>query len=445
MLESVLRNLRKWGQNEEGWVTPFSLIFSIALIGFGGVAYEYAEIVRQKKQFQTATDAVALAATTALPNRTAAVEMGLKVAAKYFPSENTPVTITAEDFVFGLWDDDTKSFTVSSEPATAVQVKAIRSNERQNIAYTAFRAFTGAGAYELRTQSVARVKGTPFNACSRGGFISASYLYTGSHNSFGKGFCTYGELGMEIGNNNYYESAATLQGGHGATFYYGGNNDCGGSAICNLETPSDPSLNKDITLPYSEDYLENEIKGGNVSVFREGDMYTVRYVTKLPKRKKVIPYSIYIVSGDAEFSSNGNYENLIVLADGGSIKAGANTTFYNVVLLADNDIQFGSNTQFGNGNHCEEGRYQTYMFAEGNIRLGSNNAMNAMQMAAKGTLTFGTNITSIGDIHGETWGDVTFNSENTLNSCATALVSDFGWAPDIQAEDRFGGNRGLVM
>jgi len=174
-------------------------------------------------------------------------------------------------------------------------------------------------------------------------------------------------------------------------------------------------------------------------------MYTIQRVSKLPKKNKLVPYTAYIVNGDAEFSSNGNYENLIVLADSGTIKAGANTTFHNVVLLADDDILFGSNTQFGDGNHCAEGRYQTYMFAEGNIEFGSNNAMNAIQMAAKGTLTFGTNITAIGDIHGETWGDVIFNSNNSLDSCPDALVSDFGWAPDIQALDPFGGTRGLVM
>jgi hypothetical protein len=441
-LRTAITRLRK---NEDGWVSPFSLFFSLGLLSFGGVAYEYAETVRQKTQYQQVTDAVALAAVTQLPDREAAIALGMQVAAKYFPNEETPVAVTAADFQFGTWDEEGKAFSTSDAPATAVAVMAVRSKERKNVAYTAFRAFTQSGDHGLRTRSVARVTEVPFNACARGGFISGGYLTTGSHNSFGKSFCTYGASGMEIGNNNYYESAASLQGGRSATFSYGGSNNCGGSSVCELQTPGPDDADKRITLPLSQDYLEHYLQAGDTSIFRDGNMYTIRHVSKLPKKNKLVPYTAYIVNGDAEFSSNGNYENLIVLADSGTIKAGANTTFHNVVLLADDDILFGSNTQFGDGNHCAEGRYQTYMFAEGNIELGSNNAMNAIQMAAKGTLTFGTNITSIGDIHGETWGDVIFNSNNSLDSCPDALVSDFGWAPDIQAMDPFGGTRGLVM
>jgi len=78
-LRTAILRLKK---NEDGWVSPFSLFFSLGLLSFGGVAYEYAETVRQKTQYQHITDAVALAAVTQLPDREAAIALGMQVAAK---------------------------------------------------------------------------------------------------------------------------------------------------------------------------------------------------------------------------------------------------------------------------------------------------------------------------------------------------------------------------
>lgn len=437
------KHLKKFRDDEDGWVSPFNLFMSVGLLAFGGVAFEYADVVRQKNYLQSASDAVALAALYELPDQSAALEAGLEVAAKYFPAEDTLTTITANDIDLGTWDNDASSFSETTSSPTAVRVLAGRSEGKGNMLVSPFGGLTRNIGYDVTTASIASQRSTIANACTNGGLLSDSWFYANNNNEYVAGFCTYGRYGMEIGNNNAYASDNSIQGGSAASFLQGSSNTCAGTATCAMNTAAAAEDEPTLSLPDETASLYAALSAGDTSVVKDGSLYTVRYVSQMPKRNKVVPFSLYVVTGDAEFSSNGSYEDLIVVASG-EIKAGSNTSFEDVVFVTNDDITFGANTDFGSTDYCVGGRYQVYLFSGSNIRMGSNNDLHAMQMAAGGDIIFNSNVVGIGDLHGEALGDIEYNSNNVMTDCGTGLTSDFDIEPSLEVTVPTGG-LGLVL
>ena len=77
-------SINRFLTSEDGWATPFSLMFVAGMFTMLGVTVEYANIVYSKSKLQSATDAVALAAVQAMPDEELALEYALAVADKYF-------------------------------------------------------------------------------------------------------------------------------------------------------------------------------------------------------------------------------------------------------------------------------------------------------------------------------------------------------------------------
>ena len=421
--------LTKFTRSEDAWVTPFSLIMISATLSMIGVAIDYVNYSRVKAELQTASDAVALAATSQLPSMTDAESAGLLIAGLYFDTEDTLTTITSSDIEFGDWDADGETFTSNTTSPSAVRVIAHNTSARGNLVESLLTTLTTTDGYELTTTSVARTNTTSTNLCESGGFLSSQWIVTGSNNQYDAGFCTYGEQGVDILNNNSYAGNNSIQGGALASFVQGNSNACDSSTCTmNLADASEPA--KSIALPNEVNALYSALPTGDTMGFLDGGSYTIRNVSKLPRRNQVQSNSIYVVSGNASFQSNGNYSDLIVVASG-SISAGSNTTFDNVLFVTPDSIQFGSNTQFGMTDYCGDGRFQTYLFAGIDINFGSNNSLRGVQMAAQGEIEFGSNVGAIGDVHAEAWGDIIYNSNNDLSNCETPLTSDFGWQSEI--------------
>lgn len=419
-------------RDEDGWVSPFSLIMTLSMLSVLGVAVEYANIVRAKTQLQTASDAVALAAAQSLEDQNTGTTYGMEIAALYYGDNSENLTINNSDIQYGTWDGAQETFTASVVDVNSVRVSAEMSSARGNPLFTAFSNLTGLGAIDISTDSVVIASTTTpqTNVCESGGLFSQGTLSTGSNNDYLSGFCTYGGVEVSVGNNNYYEEDASLRGAYNAIFDIGNSNSCGGNSTCELQRPESAADNYDVDLPNEIDGLVTSLNAGDTTVIYDGHLYTVRSVSKLPKKKWIVPYSLYIVSGVAEFSSNGTYENLVIVAQD-EVKAGSNTSFDNVVFATQDKILFGSNTTFGSTDYCADGRYSVYLFSGSNIEFGSNNEFKGMQMAAKDMIKFGSNVQSIGDVYGEAWGDIEYGSNVDMSNCGTALTSDFGWDPEL--------------
>lgn len=422
-------------RDEDGWVSPFSLIMALSMLSVLGVAFEYANIVRTKTQLQTASDAVALAAAQSLENHDTGTTYGMEIAARYYGDNNENLTIKSSDIQFGTWDGAQETFTSSVVDVNSVRVSAEMSAARGNPLFTAFSNLTGLGAIDISTDSVVIASTTTpqTNICESGGLFSGGKLSSGSNNDYLSGFCTYAEDEITIGSNNYYEEDSSLRGAYSASLDIGSSNSCGGNNTCELQRPDSPSDDYVVDLPDEIDGVVSSLNAGDTTVFYNGHLYTVRNVSKLPKKKKIVPYSLYVVSDVAEFSSNGTYENLVVVAQK-EVKAGSNTSFDNVVFATQDKILFGSNTSFGSTDYCADGRYSVYLFSGSNIEFGSNNEFKGMQMAAKDMIKFGSNVQSIGDVYGEAWGDIEYGSNVNMSNCGTALTSDFGWNPEVMDE-----------
>jgi len=431
----IRRRFTNFLASEDGWVSPFSLIMIISMLSVLGVATEYANIVRTKTQLQTASDSVALAAAQSMDNATVGRTYGMELAALYFGSADENVTLQSSDIEFGTWDTTNETFTASVVSVNAVQVTAEVSEARGNPLITAFSGLSGLGSTDITTESVVIASTTipQTNVCESGGLFAGGWLTSGSNNTYEAGFCSYGFDGVDIGNSNIYDAENSIRGAFSATFNSGNSNTCEGG-VCSMHHSDSVADDYALSLPNEVDGMITMLQAGITSSFVDGGLYTVTTVTSLPKRKDISSYTLYIVNGDAEFPSNGTYENIAVVATG-EIKAGSNTSFDNVVFATQDRIRFGSNTTFGASDYCDDGRYHVYLFSGTNIEFGANNEFKGMQMAAKSDITFGSNVVSVGDVHGEAWGDIEYGTNVDMTNCATSLASDFDWDAEIMDDD----------
>ena len=432
-------------RSEDGWVSPFSLIMVASMLTVLGVAIEYANIIRAKTQLQTASDAVALAAVQSLEDESTATTYGMELADLYFGTGADNLELQSDDIEFGTWDANAQEFVASVVSVNSVRVTAEMSSTRGNALVTAFSGLTGLGATDISVQSVALSGSTTteVNVCESGGLFAGRLFKTGSNNDYLSGFCTYADSGVEISNNNSYEDESSLRGSYSAYLSQGNSNSCGGG-ICSLQQPDSSAGDYAFSLLGQIDGMVTTLESGDTSILYDGASYTVRYVSSMPKKNKIVPYSMYVVSDVAEFSSNGTYENLVVVAQK-EIKAGSNASFDNVVFATQDKILFGSNTDFGYSDYCDDGRYSVYLFSGSNIEFGSNNEFKGLQMAAKDLIKFGSNVQSIGDVHGEAANDIEYGSNVNMSNCATPLASDFGWDPSLLSGDESTPSFALVM
>ena len=431
----IQKYVSKYLSSEDGWVSPFSLIMVLSMLSVLGVATEYANIIRAKTQLQTASDAVALAAAQSLEDQATGTTYGMEIAALYYGDGEANVTIQNSDIEFGTWDGATETFTASVVSVNSVKVTAELSAARANPLTTAFTGLTGLGAIDITTESVVISSTTipQINVCESGGLFAGGMLISGNNNNYESGFCSYGFDGVDIGNSNTYDAENSLRGGFYSTFSSGNSNACDGGT-CDIHRSDTVADDYEMILPGEVDSMVTMLQAGITSALHEGGLYTVDTRTSMPKKKSISDYTLYIINGDAEFPSNGTYENIAVVATG-EIKAGSNASFDNVVFATQDRILFGANTTFGASDYCDDGRYHVYLFSGTDVEFGSNNEFKGMQMAAKNDITFGTNVVSVGDVHGEALGDIEYRSNVNMTNCSNSLASDFGWEPEIMDDD----------
>jgi len=434
-IDMIKDHIARYLDSEEGWVSPFSLIMVLSMLTVLGVAAEYANIVRAKTQLQTSSDSVALAAAQSLEDDTTGKTYGMEIAVLYYGEVSENVTIQSSDIEFGTWDASAETFTASVVSVNSVKVTAEMSADRSNALITAFSGLTGLGAIDITTESVA-ISGTTIpqiNVCESGGLFAGGWLTAESNNTYESGFCSYGFDGVDIENSNLYTAENSIRGAYYSSFVSGSSNTCDGGA-CAIHRSDEVADDYELSLPNEVASMVTMLQAGITSSLSEGGLYTVSSVTALPKRQNIVPYTLYIVTGDAEFSSNGTYENIAVVATG-EIKAGSNTSFDNVVFATEDHIRFGANTSFGASDYCDDGRYHVYLFSGSNVEFGSNNEFRGIQMAAENDITFGSNVVSVGDIHGEALGNIEYGTNVDMTNCAGGLTSDFGWDAEILDDD----------
>ncbi|NNE89160.1 MAG: hypothetical protein HKN27_13880 [Silicimonas sp.] len=194
---------------DEGALTAFGLILTIAMIGIGGLALDYANAIMIRTHLQVAGDSAAHAAIFARDTESEedAKAIALAVAHRSLPPERFGDTILADDIIFGVWDDATDSFVPTPGEREAVLVNTQRLASRGNAMATYFLNFVGIEEMDVVANSVFI---TYRPTCFREGFVAEDRVDVQSNNAYREGYCIHSNSHVELNSNNIFEDGVIV-------------------------------------------------------------------------------------------------------------------------------------------------------------------------------------------------------------------------------------------
>ena len=107
--------VRNFADDRKGSVAIVAAVTLATIAGLGAVMLNYAHGAMEKQRIQNALDSAAMAAAYNLPSgTTAATALGIAAYVKQVPAGQTLGSIDASAFTYGVWNDDTKTFTAGA-------------------------------------------------------------------------------------------------------------------------------------------------------------------------------------------------------------------------------------------------------------------------------------------------------------------------------------------
>lgn len=190
---------------EDGAMTAFGLLLTIAMICVGGLAIDVANAIMTRTHLQVAADSAAHAAIMAREQQSEedAKTTALAIAHSAMPVQKFGDTIRAEDIHFGRWDAANNTFIISPGSDEAVMVSTQRLLERGNALTTFFLKFVGVWSMDVVTASVFE---TYYPTCYREGLVAQERLDIQSNNIYREGYCLHSNSHIEMNSNNTFEN-----------------------------------------------------------------------------------------------------------------------------------------------------------------------------------------------------------------------------------------------
>lgn len=199
----------RFGADEHGGITAFSLQMFVAALVVGGLAVDFGNGVASKTQLQVASDAAAHAAllTRELNDPDVAKAKALEVASYNMPSGKYGNVLTADDIVFGHWDSDSQSFTPDALSRDAVRVAAKRHAENGNGVTTYMMGLVGFPKLDVTSGTIFE---TYYPTCFREGFVAKQRVEVQSGSHYGAGFCIHSQLYVKASSNNIFDPGSVV-------------------------------------------------------------------------------------------------------------------------------------------------------------------------------------------------------------------------------------------
>lgn len=408
-----LPRVGRFFSDEDGAGTAFSLFLLLILLMFSGLAIDYANGERMRSQLQAAADAGAAAAIIRISDHAEASARAIELASANAPTARNGNVVMAEDVVFGHWNNAEHRLEVGVLPINAVEVTARRAAANGNALPTFLMQFVGVDRLDVAARSVTLA--LPAN-CSGGGFFSRGKVNSGSNNDYRKGFCLYGDLGVKIGSDTYFEAGTSIEMPQLSDFAQSGSN-----------TGVDEALRQatmTLTLPDLVPGIVTAMLSGNLSTAGlPGYITQVSYVNEITSSTVLMPHTLYIVQDVADIGSDAVLSDIAIVA-GKEIKTGSNVRMHNVVFATTSKILFGSNNDFGTRDFCDWGTYSISAFAVDNIEFGSQSLIRGMQMASRSMIKLGSELRAADGVYAEAIGDIEYGSTDTFVGCADGLYGD---------------------
>ena len=201
----MAKQLSSFLKRDEGALTAFGILLTIAMICVGGLAIDVANAIMTRTHLQVAADSAAHAAIVAREHRSEAdaKTTAIAIAEAAMPPARFGDTIRAEDIQFGRWDEANDTFIVIPGSDEAVMVSTQRLLDRDNALTTYFLRFAGVWSLDVVTNAVFE---TYYPTCYREGLVSEDRLDIQSGNTYREGYCLHSNSHIEMNSNNTFEN-----------------------------------------------------------------------------------------------------------------------------------------------------------------------------------------------------------------------------------------------
>ncbi|WP_295316180.1 Tad domain-containing protein, partial [Roseobacter sp.] len=199
----------KFATEESGAVTPLAIFFCLIFIVMGGLAVDYNKAVSERSRLQIAADSAAHAAlyTRELESVDDSVQAALSTINGMLPDMAFGNGILSSDVEFGVWDADTRQFSVDASSRSAARVFAEMTPERQNASRTILLSMIGMDTMNVGTSAI---YASYFPACFREGFVAEDVVDIQSGNSYLDGFCIHSNTYVSLNSNNFFEPGTVV-------------------------------------------------------------------------------------------------------------------------------------------------------------------------------------------------------------------------------------------
>lgn len=401
---SLLRSIRHLRRSEGGWVTTFTLVLLIALLGLTGFAVDVSNVMRERTLLQTTADS---AAHGAILFRRTLSEADAKNRAITIATRNMPVAafgnvLNTANVEFGTWNAATRVFTPQAGATEAVRVTTQRRGANGNAVPVFLLQFAGLDVWDVAAVSV--FAGGP-NPCSFNGVIADGVADFSSNNIFRPGFCVHGNDHVRLRQNNTFEHTDELD------------------SIVSMPNPADldipssgmegnPGLERALRSGHMDLNALADL-GNRITAMRGGDTAALpAYVRSNPASQNVNANAV----NNSTFQSGRNY-NVTCSGNNKSLTLTSSMNLTNVVITTNCSIMLGNGARIrdsmiattdtsassisgtaGSGAQAEIGTAcapgpGTQLFTMGGMRFPAKLIVNGGQFAAQGDITFAAQAT----------------------------------------------------
>jgi putative Tad-like protein involved in Flp pilus assembly len=440
MRQYIRQHLAGFLADESGFVTHFALTVMLLVIIFSGLSLDSSNAWRVKYMLQVSADASAHAASMELPNTTNALEAGMALANANLTVGNASA-INEESIEFGIWDEDTSTFTATMSNPDAVRVTAARSEATSNALPTLLLRMAGLQSWNISVQSVA-YRST--EECAVADITTNGVFSITSNNDFYGSYCAAAAGGIDLSNNNefdddnrlYVESFADL----GWPGSVGMNTVVGRGTVDSSATLTYANILREraeISAPYvsdietlADDYLDpyyvNQPDYINTSAaVIEIDARDVKYTSFIPSRI----YEVVCGSGagnKAQFFKNSEVSQVVIVSEC-RIQLGKGSSFDDVVLVSRNtgnkSVYAAANVTLGEDDDCAAGG-GVQIFTGGDFSSAAGLHSYGLTLSAAGEVSMAAQSDGVEGLIIYANGDVSFSAQASFGTCASAEDED---------------------
>ncbi len=398
-------------------LTGLYLIFLLAVVG--GLSLDHAQGQSARAEAQVVADAAARAGAIRLRDgEDAALDMITEVAGYHRAG-----LLNMDDITLLSHTEDgfQTASAVDGVTPNAVSVVTRRDKANNNPVNTILMHLSGVDTLNVAGRAIAGFGGPGrFLNCSGGGFFAEGRAIGNSSNNYTDGFCLHGEQGVQIHNQNRFETGTVVSMPDLGDFQRHTNNPGADEAL--------REMGYDITLPGQIPDMIAALRSGSPQ-----DMDLPEFVTfgpiyrdRIRQNESLLRDTLFVVDGDVHLRGGRHFENIAIVA-AGDITVDANVVLDNVILATEGRLELNSNVRIGGTEeeYCSREKYGGYLLAVEGVRFNSNNELRGVLVVSGGDIRFNSNNRATSGIYAEAAGDIHYNSRQQLRGCLPGLEDEF--------------------